>query len=239
MVGYIASNSISDIIKNICNESNIMILNGEVEELDFLQYIKQTKVNFNLIKQFIIDLNQIKNTDEEFINSIKAFQELYVNVRIIIVARGYDNQNFILTSLYENGFYNLINSNDEKQIQEQLKKCILGEGLEKKDVKQFKKIEEVKETKVDKLKQQFSKITKKVKIPKFKNKEIKQIDNKQTQLQQQQANSVYFFAILMEAVTRLVKFICYFAVFILTSIGMTFLFNVELREKVFQIFGLK
>ena len=38
MVGYIASNSISEIIKKICDESNIMILNQEIEELDFLQY---------------------------------------------------------------------------------------------------------------------------------------------------------------------------------------------------------
>ena len=53
------------------------------------------------------------------------------------------------------------------------------------------------------------------------------------------SNSVYLFSLLLEAVTRIVKFICYVIVFVLTSIGLTILLNNELRELVFQIFGLK
>ena len=52
-------------------------------------------------------------------------------------------------------------------------------------------------------------------------------------------NLVYLFSLLLEMITRLVKFICYVLVFILTSIGLTILLNSELRELVFQIFGLK
>ena len=52
-------------------------------------------------------------------------------------------------------------------------------------------------------------------------------------------HSVYLFSLLLEAVTRLVKFICYVLVFSLTSVGLTILLNSELREMVFQIFGLK
>ena len=73
MIGYIAGNSISEIIKKICKELNIIILNQEVEEIDFFKYIKQTKVNFNLIKYLIIDLDKIKNTNEEIIDSIIYF----------------------------------------------------------------------------------------------------------------------------------------------------------------------
>ena len=51
--------------------------------------------------------------------------------------------------------------------------------------------------------------------------------------------SVYLFSLLLEAITRLVKFICYVLVFVLTSIGLTIMLNQELRELVFQIFGLK
>ena len=53
------------------------------------------------------------------------------------------------------------------------------------------------------------------------------------------SNSVYLFSLLLEAVTRIVKLICYVIVFVLTSIGLTILLNSELRELVFQIFGLK
>ena len=96
MLSYIASNSTAEIIKNVCKEQNITILNQEVEEIDFFKYIKQTKVNFNLVKYFVIDLKQIKNTEDEIINSIKYFKEMYVNTRLIIIAKGYDNQNIIL-----------------------------------------------------------------------------------------------------------------------------------------------
>ncbi|MBR0491551.1 MAG: hypothetical protein IJJ82_05865 [Clostridia bacterium] len=231
MLSYIASNSIANLIENICVETNIMILSREIEELDFLKYIKQTKVNFYLIKFLIIDLNQIKDTEEEFINSIKVFQELYLNTKIIVIAKGFDNQNYILTSLYEIGIYNLINSSDENQIQLEIRKCLLQGGLEKKDAKRFIRQVEIKETKANKFKQKFLDV--KEKIIKHKNKENK-VEKVETH---ENPNSVYFFAIFMEAVTRLVKLICYFAVFILTSIGLTILFNAELRNIIFQTFN--
>ena len=135
MLSYIASNSTARLIKDICKQQNITILNQEVEEIDFLKYIKQTKVNFNLIKYLIIDLSQLKNTDDEVINSIKYFKEMYVNTRVIIIAKGYDNQNVILTNLYE------INALDETQVKEEIKKCLSQSGLQEKDSRRFKKIE--------------------------------------------------------------------------------------------------
>ena len=41
MLSYIASNSTAEIIKNVCKEQNITILNQEVEEINFFKYIKQ------------------------------------------------------------------------------------------------------------------------------------------------------------------------------------------------------
>ena len=231
MLSYIASNSTAELIKSICNEMNITILNHNVEELDFLEYIKQTKVNFNLIKFFIIDLSQIKNTEDEIINSIRYFKELYLNTRVIIIARGYDNQNKILTSLYENKIFNLINDEEDLIIQTEIKKCLSIEGLQEKDVKRFKKVEEVQTKKK-------SKKQKKALVKDEKKEKIKQ-ENEKENIQTQQINSVYFFAILLEAITRLIKFISYVLVFSLTSIGLTILLNSELRELVFQILGLK
>lgn len=231
MLSYIASNSTAELIKSICDEKNITILNHNVEELDFLEYIKQTKVNFNLIKFFIIDLSQIKNTEDEIINSIRYFKELYLNTRVIIIARGYDNQNKILTSLYENKIFNLINDEEDLIIQIEIKKCLSLEGLQEKDVKRFKKVEEVQTKKK-------SKKQKKALVKDEKKEKIKQ-ENEKENIQTQQINSVYFFAILLEAITRLIKFISYVLVFSLTSIGLTILLNSELRELVFQILGLK
>ena len=230
MLSYIASNSTARLIKDICKEQNITILNQEVEEIDFFKYIKQTKVNFNLIKYLIIDLDKIKNTNEEIIDSIIYFNELYRNTRIIVIARGYDSQNEILTKLYENKIYNIINSKDEIEIESYIKKCLSQEGLQEKDVKRFKRIEEEKVDKKREYKKLIFKLREKLNTA---NKQIKQ----KTEKTHTQSNSVYFFAVLIEAVTRLVRLLCYCAIFLLTSLGLTFLFNEELRNIVFQIFS--
>lgn len=233
MLSYIASNSTAEIIKNVCKEQSITILNQEVEEIDFFKYIKQTKVNFNLVKYFVIDLKQIKNTKDEIINSIKYFKEMYVNTRLIIIAKGYDNQNIILTTLYENRIFNIINNSDEQQIKLEIEKCLLRDGLQEKDAKRFKRIEEVK---VDK-KVKFN-IIPKLK-EKFANQEKVQKPSKNIEAQNQINSSVYFFSVLVDAIKSLVRLLCYIAIFILTSVGLTFLFNEELRNVIFQILGLK
>ena len=232
MLSYIASNSTADLIKSICKQLNISILNEEVEELDFFKYIKETKVNFNLIKYLIIDLGQIKNTEEQIINSIKYFKEIYLHTRIIIIAKGYDNQNKILTTLYDMGVYNLINDIEEDNLKIEIKKCLSNEGIQKNDAKRFKKQEEViqKENKIKKL---IDKVKTKDNKPKG-SKIVKEKNKSDIPI-----NSVYLFSLLLEAITRLVKFICYVLVFILTSIGLTILLNSELRQLVFQILGLK
>ena len=233
MLSYIASNSTAEIIKNVCKEQNITILNQEVEEIDFFKYIKQTKVNFNLVKYFVIELKQIKNTEDEIINSIKYFKEMYVNTRLIIIAKGYDNQNIILTTLYENRIFNIINNSDEQQIKVEIEKCLLGNGLQEKDAKRFKRIEEVKVEKTVKFN-----IIPKLK-EKFANQEKVQKPSKNIEAQNQINSSVYFFAVLVDAIKSLVRLLCYIAIFILTSVGLTFLFNEELRNVIFQILGLK
>lgn len=230
MLSYIAGNSISDLIKNICKELNIIILNQEIEEVDFLKYIKQTKVNFNLIKYLIIDLDKIKNTNEEIINGIIHFNELYRNARIIVIARGYDSQNEILNKLYENKIYNIINSNDEIEIKSYIKKCLSKEGLQEKDAKRFKRIEKEKVDKKREYKKFIFKLREKLKTV---NNHIKQKEEKA----HTQTNSVYFFAILVDAITGLVRLLCYCVIFLLTSLGLTFLFNEELRNIIFQIFN--
>ncbi|HBC84274.1 MAG TPA: hypothetical protein DCZ30_02160 [Clostridiales bacterium] len=156
---------------------------------------------------------------------------MYINTRIIVIAKGYDNQNVILTNLYENNIYNIVNAIDETQVKEEIRKCLSQEGLQEKDARRFKKIEI---EKVDK-KLKYQDFLFKLK-EKFKSREKQ---NKNIETQNQINSSVYFFAILMDAIKNLVRLVCYISVFVLTSLGLTFLFNDELRNMVFQILGLK
>ena len=228
MLSYIASNSTKDLIINVCERLQITIL-SQVDEVDFLQYIKETKVNFKLIKYMIIDLKSLKGTEENQINAICYFKELYPNIRIVILANGYDEQNIILNSLYEKGIYNMINANKIEKVRMELEKCLSDEGTSKKEAKRFKKVEEVKTKKINKLKEIITKIKPEKTVGKV---------NSKTKLETPINTSVYFFTLFIRAITKLLELIGVIIIFALTSLGLTILFNEPLRNAVIQILNL-
>ena len=227
MLSYIADTSISNIIQNICKRKNILILNAQEIQTDLKQYIKETKVNFNLTKYLIIDLSILSDSNTDIIESIYNFSKLYNKTRIIILALDYDEQNIILTNLYELGFYNIINESETEKIENKLITALSENGIQKNESRKFKKREEVvqKESKIKNI------------ITNVKPKESKKVNRDLKD--DMPTHSVYLFSLLLEAITRLVKFICYLLVFGLTSVGLTIMLNQELRDIAFQIFGLK
>ena len=229
MLSYIASNPTKDLIEGVCKELNITIL-SQIGEIDFLQYIKETKVNFKLIKYIIIDLKSLKGTEENIINTISYFYEVYPNIRIIILASGYDDQNEILTSLYEKGIYNIINSVELEEIKIELKKSLISDGLSRKDSRKFKKVEIIKAKKSSKFRENITKLRVQDKERKSNNESIEK-----TQVN----SSVYFFTLLIQALNKLLELLGTAIIFGLTSLGLTIIFNESLRNAVFQIFGLK
>jgi len=232
MLNYIASTRTSTLIQKICDKQNILVLYQNEGITNINKYLKEAKVNFNLIKYFIIEINCLEDKEDEIIESIYNFSRVFNRIRFIILAQGMEEQCYLLNQLYEKGIYNIINLNTEQEIEEQLIKCLSNEGMQDKDAKKFEKKKEiiVKERATDKIK-------KKIRLHKKENmtKGIK----KEKIKSDMPSNKVYFFSLLLEAITRLVKFVSYVAVFVLTSIGLTILLNSELRELVFQLFGLK
>lgn len=232
MLSYIANIDTAQLIQKVCKRKNILILNTQDIKTDLSQYVKEIKINFNLIKYLIIDLNSLTNSEMEIVENIYNFSKLYTKTRIIILAPNYDEQNIILTNLYDLGFYNIINEFEIDKIENKLNIALSEVGIQKNDAKRFKKREEVIQ-KDSKIKNLIDKIKSKPR----KKKATKKI--KEESKSDMPSNSVYLFSLLLEAVTRIVKFICYVIIFVLTSIGLTILLNRELRELVFQIFGLK
>ena len=230
MLSYIASIETAQIIQKICKRKDILILNAQECETNISQYVKETKTNFNLIKYLIIDLNSLTNSENEIIETIYNFSKLYTKTRIIILASNYNEQNNILTNLYDLGFYNIINEFEVNAMVNKLNVALSESGIQKNQSKKFKKREEViqKESKIKNFIDNIK--TKKTKENSEVKKEVKA---------DMPTNLVYLFSLLLEAFTRIIKFICYVIVFVLTSIGLTILLNSELRELVFQIFRIK
>ena len=242
MLNYIATEDTAKLIKQICKNQNMLILYETQNITNISKYLKETKVNFNLIKYFIIELACLDNSEDEIIESIYNFSRLHIKTRVIILAQGFSDQSILLNRLYENEIYNIINSTDELEIENQLVKALSEMGIQKKDAQKFKKIEEVKikNSKLDKLKQLIpSKKAVKSNIEEIQQAKTKIEDSTQENISLHQSEGVYFFALLLEAITRFVRLIGYVLVFLLTSIGITILMNSQLRDVVFQIFGLK
>ena len=232
MLNYIATSETSALIQKICKKLKIMILYENNDITNISRYIKETKINFNLIKYFIIEINCLDNKDDEIIESIYNFSRVFNRIRFIILAQRVNEQSYLLNQFFEKGIYNIINFNTEKEIEEQLIKCLSDEGMQEKDAKRFKKKQEIiiKEKPIDKIKKKVKSHKKEKKAKVIKKEEINS---------DIPSSKVYLFSLLLEAITRLVKFISYVAIFVLTSIGLTILLNSELRELVFRIFGLK
>ncbi len=226
MLNYIATENTAKLIKQVCKNQNILILYETQNITNIRQYLKETKVNFNLVKYFIIELNNLDNTENEIIESIYKFNKLHSKIRIIILAQGLSDQSKLLNELYNNGIYNIINNSDNKKIQEELIKCLSNKGIQKTDAKRFERIEE--------------KVKKDKKISILKNK-LKEIYNilKKNDDKTLNSTSVYFFRVLIKIVSEFVKIIYWVTKILLIYIGIKILFNSQLREIILQILKVR
>lgn len=222
MLSYIANIQTAQILQNICKRKNILILNEKTTEIDIKNYLKEPTINFNLMKYLFIDVSLLKNSKKEIVESIYEFSKQYKNIRIIIYAKGFNNQDILLTNLYDLGFYNIINENDNTLVETKINK-IIETGLNKKDTRKHEKKREEKQKKSI-LKTVEKKIRSKILSENTKTENI--------------PKEVYFFSLIIETIVKLLKFIFYLLIFILTSIGLTILVNKELRYMLLQILGL-
>ena len=138
MLSYIANIQTAQILQNICKRKNILILNEKTTEIDIKNYLKEPTINFNLMKYLFIDVSLLKNSKKEIVESIYEFSKQYKNIRIIIYAQGFNNQDILLTNLYDLGFYNIINENDNTLVETKINK-IIETGLKKKDTRKYEK----------------------------------------------------------------------------------------------------
>ena len=144
MLNYIASENTSSLIHKVCKNKNVLILYETQEKTDINKYLKETKINFNLIKYFIIEIGCLDNLNKDIVENIYNIKKLHTNTRIIILAQGMDDQNELLNQLYNYDIYNIINCKDETEIEQQLLKAMSDKGIQKHEATNFRKVEEIK-----------------------------------------------------------------------------------------------
>ena len=220
MLNYIAKDKVRDAIKKVCKDKNILILYETDYSVNIEEYIKETNVNFNVIRYFVIDTNSIIDI-EKLSKIIIQLKIMYPTIRIIVVA-SYKDNSLLLEQLYQMQLYNLVDVDSEDTIEKQLTEALSDKGIQKKQVIMFDKKEQ-------------EKITKKNSRKKAINNRIKNIIQFFKRGNTHKNNNVCFF--LLEVITKIVKLIIGILFFILTSIGITVLFNEQLRSLLLQIFS--
>jgi len=137
MIFYITSPVYLQQIQNAITQAKQYEEGKEVlKEINLFKYIKENLSRFSTVEKLIIDLNVVKNMDEEIIEILDSFRVTYPDTRIIILASGRRTGDPLLTRIFRMGIYNIIITEDFAEILEELKLC-LTEGKKYKDSKAF------------------------------------------------------------------------------------------------------
>jgi len=116
-------------IENIMNENNIHQTIRFINNYDINNFFRNEIKNLNGITYLILDLASFTGSkDNDIIMTIKLIRQKY-NCRIIILAQGYKQGDFILGKIFNLGIYNIITASDDIQFIEQFKKTITDEGM--------------------------------------------------------------------------------------------------------------
>ena len=131
----------SDLINQVCNtlKHDVQIMNGVTNIKRFA--ICEMR-NLNNYSNIIIDLTGLSDTEEDVIKAVLALKLMY-NIRITIIAIGYEHGNSLLSKLFNEGIYNFVISKDKREQEKELYECIIGKGKQYKDSIKFRNIDKL------------------------------------------------------------------------------------------------
>lgn len=112
------------LVSEVCLENNIedyQILTTVANLYNFTVTELKSLNNFN---QIIIDISSINDTEKQLIDSIVTLKTIYIDLRITILAIGYQEGNTLLSKLFSESIFNFVTSKEYHTQKEELKKCI-------------------------------------------------------------------------------------------------------------------
>ena len=118
------------LVKYVCNKLNedVQVINGVT---NIRRFAIQEMKNLNNYSNIIIDLIGLNDSENDIVEAMVALKSMY-NIRITIIATGYEYGNSLLSKLFNEGIYNFVTSTDIREQEEELFYC-LNIGKEYKD----------------------------------------------------------------------------------------------------------
>lgn len=129
-------------IYEICKETNLDTPQVLTDISNLRRFSMQEGQHINNYDCIIIDVNSTKETADEIINAVVGIKTMH-NIKIVILAFGYEEGNVLLSRLFNEGIYNFVTGKNYYEQMEQLRKCLSSEGCLYKDAVRYRqKIEE-------------------------------------------------------------------------------------------------
>lgn len=136
MLLYLSSNQNIELFDFLMNEYSILV-KRLVGEFYLKKFVIHDMRNFSHCSFVAIDLEAIKDTEDEIIEAIVGFRSMY-DSRIIIFAEGRGQGDTLLSRLYDEGIYNFITAQTIEGIRKEILECVSTEGMSSETAYRYK-----------------------------------------------------------------------------------------------------
>lgn len=138
MIVYYTGSTFSQVIRDAVEETEEVVYLEVIEnEIDFQKYIKQDITKFGSVDTLIADVSSFSNTDEEIVSALDMLRTMYDSLKIILFAPYRECGDDLLSKSFNMGVLNIINTDDFREIRDELIYCIQT-GKKYKDAVKYK-----------------------------------------------------------------------------------------------------
>lgn len=138
MVFYVSSPKYQPMIKKIMDETDQIYGGSETgSEIYLKKYVKENISSFEQTDIFLIDMNALKDTDEEVMQSIESLRIMDYDIRFIILAPYKTEGDKFLRDCFYAGIYDIIITDNYLEMSQQLAESFSC-GMRYKDALRFR-----------------------------------------------------------------------------------------------------
>lgn len=138
MIYYISSTKYQNLLAQIIRESEESVLDyAETDRFELLSFVKSNMSIIDNLEILLIDLTACKDEDNGLVQAIENIRMVNNKIRLIVFDPTRYEGDKVLSKYFASGIYDIIVTDDNVQLKEELLSCIKS-GREYKDATAFK-----------------------------------------------------------------------------------------------------
>ncbi len=112
------------LISEVCLENGIEDYQLLTTVANLYNFTVTELKNLNNFTQLVVDITSINDTDKQLIDAIVTLKTIYMDLRITILAIGYQPGNTLLSKLFSESIFNFVTAIEYHTQKEELQKCL-------------------------------------------------------------------------------------------------------------------